>query len=83
MGLVGGLLFFTLGCLVGYMDVTEGFRAMLGYPVFYLGVMEGSRACRVLVWVLGLHRGVQGHAGLIGVLHKGSLKDPGPCWGAR
>jgi hypothetical protein len=32
------------GCLVGYMDVTERSRAMLCYPVYYIGVMEGSMA---------------------------------------
>jgi hypothetical protein len=32
------------GCLVWNMDVTERSRAMLGYPMCYMGVMEGSRA---------------------------------------
>jgi hypothetical protein len=28
-----------LGCPVRFMDVTYGFRAMLGYPVGYIDVM--------------------------------------------
>jgi hypothetical protein len=31
-----------LGCPVGYIDVTERSRVMLGYPVCYTGFMEGS-----------------------------------------
>jgi hypothetical protein len=33
-----------LGCLVWYMDITEGTRAKLRCPVEYRDVTEGSRA---------------------------------------
>jgi hypothetical protein len=37
------------GCPKGYMEITEGSRAMMGYPVCYPEVKEGSRA---MLWCL-------------------------------
>jgi hypothetical protein len=39
-----------LRCSVGYMDVTEESRAMLGCSVKHVDVIEGSRA---IPWVPG------------------------------
>jgi hypothetical protein len=74
-----------LGCLVRYMDITEGSRAMLGYPVCYTRVIKGSWAmlgCPVgYMDVMKRSRIMLGYPVCYMGVMEGSWAMPGCRWG--
>jgi hypothetical protein len=64
--------------VLGYMDVTEGSRAIMGYSVCVVhGRHRGLQGqAGVPSWVNGRHRGLQGQVGVLSVSTLNLAQDP-------
>jgi hypothetical protein len=65
------------------MDVTEKSRAMLCYPVYYMGVMEGSMAMPGVRWGRWTSQRCPGQSWATWCATLGSWRGLGQCQAAR